>query len=94
MLIRRNAHELVLIEQVAHAKMAGDIAAQWGNDDFAVPTPHEKATLATAMHDEAGESRIFFRSSMRPNIGPCISSNSAWKTTSSSTVAVSTRSLR
>jgi hypothetical protein len=52
MLIRRKGNELVLIEQVAHAKMAGDIAAHWGNDDFAVPTPHEKATLATAMHDE------------------------------------------
>ncbi|GGN20328.1 hypothetical protein GCM10011578_050880 [Streptomyces fuscichromogenes] len=32
--------------------MAGDIAARWGNDDFALPTPHDKATLATAMHDD------------------------------------------
>ncbi|WP_189265109.1 DUF3891 family protein [Streptomyces fuscichromogenes] len=52
MLIRRRGQDLALIQQVDHAKMAGDIAARWGNDDFALPTPHDKATLATAMHDD------------------------------------------
>jgi hypothetical protein len=52
MLIKRNGSELFLVEQTAHAKMAGDIAGHWGNAEFESPTPHEQATLATAMHDD------------------------------------------
>lgn len=52
MLIKRRGAELLLVEQVAHGKMAGEVAQHWGNVDFDVPTPRDKATLATAMHDE------------------------------------------
>lgn len=52
MLIKRRNGELVLIDQVAHAKMASEIAARWGNEKFAAPRPQDKACLAAAMHDD------------------------------------------
>lgn len=52
MLIKRRNRDLVLIEQVAHARMAGDIAERWGNERFAAPRPKDKARLAAVMHDD------------------------------------------
>ncbi|MHC8505048.1 DUF3891 family protein [Pseudonocardia artemisiae] len=52
MLIKRRNGELILIEQVVHAHMAAEIAAHWGNEQFAAPRPQDKACLAAAMHDD------------------------------------------
>lgn len=41
----------LLITQIAHAWMAGELAAVWGNDDFAAPEPLEAILLATRLHD-------------------------------------------
>jgi hypothetical protein len=51
-LIKRRDGDLILIEQVAHARMASDIAARWGNERFAAPRPQDEACLAAAMHDD------------------------------------------
>jgi hypothetical protein len=51
-LIKRRNDELVLIEQVAHARMTRDIAERWGNERFAPPRPQDNAFLAAAMHDD------------------------------------------
>jgi Protein of unknown function (DUF3891) len=51
-LVKRRNGELVLIEQVAHARMVRDIAEQWGNEHFAPPRPQDEAFLAAAMHDD------------------------------------------
>lgn len=52
MLISRRGNDLVLIEQNEHGRLAGDIAAHWGNAQFAGPLRRESALAAAAMHDE------------------------------------------
>lgn len=49
MLLRREAHRRIAIPQPAHAAMAGQLAAAWGNAAFAAPRP--EAVLASALHD-------------------------------------------
>ena len=41
----------LFISQPAHAWMAGELAAVWGNDTFAHPKPREAVILATRLHD-------------------------------------------
>lgn len=52
MLVKRKNGELVLIEQVTHARMTRDIAERWGNERFAAPNPQDEAFIAAAMHDD------------------------------------------
>lgn len=51
MICRRERDGWVLITQPAHAWLAGELAAIWGNDAFAVPAPLEAVVLATRLHD-------------------------------------------
>ena len=42
---------LLLILQVDHSRVAGWLAAHWGNDDFATPSPYQAMVLAAQEHD-------------------------------------------
>jgi hypothetical protein len=41
----------MLITQPAHAWLAGELAAAWGNDSFAAPSPRSAVLMATRLHD-------------------------------------------
>jgi hypothetical protein len=41
----------MLITQPAHAWLAGELAAAWGNGSFAVPSPRAAVVMATRLHD-------------------------------------------
>jgi hypothetical protein len=51
MICRPQSDGWLLISQPAHAWIAGQLAAAWGNGDFAPPAPRETVVLATALHD-------------------------------------------
>jgi hypothetical protein len=52
-MIRRDAGgDFLLITQVDHAKLAGQLAGHFGNARFAGPVPREPALTAVAMHDQ------------------------------------------
>ena len=42
---------LVLVQQTDHAKVAGLLAAHWGNGQFAQPAPYESMVLAADQHE-------------------------------------------
>jgi Protein of unknown function (DUF3891) len=42
---------LILIAQTDHAKLSGQCAAHWGNQDFARPQPYEAVVRAAMFHD-------------------------------------------
>ena len=46
-----NDEQLLLILQVDHSKVTGWLAAHWGNDDFASPSPYQAMVLAAQEHD-------------------------------------------
>ena len=46
-----NDEQLLLILQVDHSKVTGWLAAHWGNDDFAPPSPYDAMVLAAQEHD-------------------------------------------
>ena len=52
MLISRRHEDLYLVEQVEHARLAGELVSHWGNELFAAPNPLDGARRAAAMHDE------------------------------------------
>ncbi len=43
---------IVTITQNDHALVAGLLAANWGNSDFAKPRPYESVVRATTFHDK------------------------------------------
>jgi len=52
MIIRKEPNgELVLIGQTDHSRLVGQLAAHWGNADFAAPTPYESMVRAATFHD-------------------------------------------
>jgi hypothetical protein len=51
MICRPEGNGWLLIAQGAHAWMAGELAACWGNEAFAVPEPYDAVVLATRLHD-------------------------------------------
>jgi hypothetical protein len=51
MIVRREERGHLLISQPAHAWLAGDLAAAWGNERFAKPSPREAVIMATRLHD-------------------------------------------
>jgi hypothetical protein len=52
MIVRKQATgELVLIAQTDHSRLAGQLAAHWGNSNFAVPNPYDSMVRAAAFHD-------------------------------------------
>ena len=52
MIVRKQPnHELVLIGQTDHSRFVGQLAAHWGNKDFAVPKPYVSMVRAATFHD-------------------------------------------
>lgn len=51
MICRREANGWSLITQPAHAWLAGELAAVWGNEPFARPEPYEALVMGTRLHD-------------------------------------------
>jgi hypothetical protein len=52
MIVRtQNSDNLILVPQSDHSKLVGQIAAQWGNGDFAPPRPFTSMTRAAMCHD-------------------------------------------
>jgi hypothetical protein len=52
MIVRERADgSLILIGQTDHAKLSGQCAAHWGNQDFARPKPYEAVVRAAMFHD-------------------------------------------
>lgn len=52
MLIRHDVDSLLLITQMDHARVAGELAEAWGAAPWARPEPYESVCLAAALHDE------------------------------------------
>src|ERR1051326_4762925 len=52
MIVRKQANgELILIGQTDHSQLVGQLAAHWGNDDFAAPDPYTSMVRAATFHD-------------------------------------------
>ena len=52
MIVRKESGgELVLIAQTDHSRLAGQLAAHWGNRDFAAPEPNDSMIRAATFHD-------------------------------------------
>jgi hypothetical protein len=52
MIVRKEADgTTVLIAQTDHSRLVGQLAAHWGNADFATPRPYESVARAAAFHD-------------------------------------------
>jgi len=51
MISGRMESRLVLVMQTDHSKVAGLLAAHWGNDRFAAPAPYGSMVLAAEEHD-------------------------------------------
>lgn len=52
MIVRKPGNgELLLIGQTDHSKLVGQLAASWGNDEFAVPDPYDSMVRAAGFHD-------------------------------------------
>ena len=51
MVNRYDARHLLLVLQVDHSRVAGLLAAHWGNDTFARPEPYTSAVIAAQEHD-------------------------------------------
>lgn len=52
MIVRKQPNgELVLIAQTDHSRLAGQLAAHWGNADFAAPDPYDSMVRAASFHD-------------------------------------------
>lgn len=52
MIVRPDGTDLLLFLQSDHARLAGDLAAAWGNAQFAAPQPRGPLLVAAALHDE------------------------------------------
>jgi hypothetical protein len=51
-IIRESAEdEIVLVNQTDHSRLVGQIAAHWGNDQFAKPAPNDSVIRSAAYHD-------------------------------------------
>jgi hypothetical protein len=51
MIRREDGGDFLLIAQHDHALLAGQLAEQFGNGDFATPEPRDKAVRGVALHD-------------------------------------------
>jgi hypothetical protein len=54
MLAPYDDERLYVVMQVDHSRLAGYLAAHWGNDTFARPTPYASLALAAGEHDNGG----------------------------------------
>jgi hypothetical protein len=62
---RYDESRLLLVSQVDHSHVAGLLAAHWGNDDFAAPTPFVSMVLAAQEHDSG-----WWEWETRPTLNP------------------------
>ena len=63
MIVTRRGGALRLVQQVEHGRVAGELAAAWGNGTFTAPTPLRSVRTAAARHDEgwrAWDARVLF----------------------------------
>jgi len=51
MIVRKEADGTILIAQTDHSRLVGQMAAHWGNAQFAPPRPYESVARAAAFHD-------------------------------------------
>jgi hypothetical protein len=52
MIIRKESEgQLTLIGQTDHSRLVGQLAAHWGNDEFARPEPYQAVVRAAVFHD-------------------------------------------
>jgi hypothetical protein len=52
MIVRKQSNgELILIGQTDHSRLVGQLAAHWGNGDFASPKPYDSVVRAAVYHD-------------------------------------------
>lgn len=52
MIVRKQPNgELILIGQTDHSRFVGQLAAHWGNNEFAAPEPFDSMVRAAAFHD-------------------------------------------
>lgn len=51
MICRPEGNGWLFVTQATHAWMSGELAAAWGNDEFAAPEPRDAVLLATRLHD-------------------------------------------
>ncbi len=52
MIIRESPdNDLILVGQTDHSKLVGQLAAHWGNDAFAVPSPYTSVVRGATFHD-------------------------------------------
>ena len=52
MIVTRRDGELHLVSQVDHGRLAGALAASWGNDRFATPAARDALVIAATHHDD------------------------------------------
>lgn len=57
MIVTRSGGSLRLVQQVEHGRVAGALAAAWGNEHFETPSPHKPVVLAATRHDEGWRAR-------------------------------------
>jgi hypothetical protein len=48
---KQNDEELILIGQTDHSRLVGQLAANWGNVEFAIPRPYDSVVRAATFHD-------------------------------------------
>ncbi len=51
MLVRSEEKGTLVIGQLSHAWLSGQLARAWGNERFAAPDPHEEIALGAEQHD-------------------------------------------
>jgi hypothetical protein len=62
-IVTRRGGVLRLVQQVEHGRVAGELAAAWGNETFTAPSPLGPVRTAAARHDEgwrAWDARVLF----------------------------------
>ena len=52
MIVTRRGGQLHLVSQVDHGRLAGTLAAGWGNDRFATPAVRDALVIAATHHDD------------------------------------------
>ena len=52
MIVGKRDDGLLMVTQVAHARLAGQLARMWGNEHFETPQPRDAVSVAADLHDE------------------------------------------
>ena len=68
MLVREDGAGVLLIGQPSHARISGQLARAWGNQDFGVVEPYEEVCLAAEQHD-VGWALLDLEPTLNPETG-------------------------